>query len=263
MHATTIDDAIALMDEIIAHAIQSGSRAGYFAALYRKVTVKIKEEIARGFFDDNPRMETFDVIFANRYLKAYHQWQTGKQPTMVWQTTFQAQENWRPLVLQHLLLGMNAHINLDLGIAAARTAPGNDLPALKNDFDRINSVLAGLVNTVLGGLIAIWPPLRLLTLGKADDVIINFSMERARDQAWKLAQTLAPLPLDEQEDEIRDVDYQMTRIGMELAEPDFLLRTALLPIRLSERGTVAEKIALLNQPPQEMEFATLSLLLNN
>ena len=47
-----------------------------------------------------------------------------------------------PVILQHLLLGINAHINLDLGIAAVETSPGNQLAPLKNDFDMINKLLA-------------------------------------------------------------------------------------------------------------------------
>jgi len=36
--------------------------------------------------------------------------------------------------MQNLLLGMNAHINLDLGIAAVQTCGGADLIMLKDDF---------------------------------------------------------------------------------------------------------------------------------
>src|SRR5690606_41399624 len=57
-------------------------------------------------------------------------------------------ETWSPLVLQHLLLGMNAHINLDLGIAAAETAPGTALPALKRDFDEITTLLGEMLDDV-------------------------------------------------------------------------------------------------------------------
>ena len=39
-------------------------------------------------------------------------------------------------MLQHLLIGMNAHISLDLGIAAARTAPGEALPVLTQGIDQ-------------------------------------------------------------------------------------------------------------------------------
>jgi hypothetical protein len=43
---------------------------------------------------------------------------------------------------------MNAHINFDLGIAAAEFAPGDELPSLQHDFDEINNILAALVGQV-------------------------------------------------------------------------------------------------------------------
>jgi len=44
---------------------------------------------------------------------------TGQTPTESWVKAFDATEFWWLIVLQHLLMDMNAHINLDLGIAAA------------------------------------------------------------------------------------------------------------------------------------------------
>ena len=77
--ARDIDEVIAQLDDIIARSIRDGSRLGYFAALYRKVTAKVKEGIAQGRFEDGPRMERLDVTFANRYLEAMDQFRRGKQ----------------------------------------------------------------------------------------------------------------------------------------------------------------------------------------
>jgi hypothetical protein len=66
----TIDQVIDQLTEIIDWSRTTNSRLGYFAALYRKVTIKVKEGIAENFFDDGERMERMDVIFANRYLAA-------------------------------------------------------------------------------------------------------------------------------------------------------------------------------------------------
>ncbi|MEK7325664.1 MAG: DUF5995 family protein, partial [Chloroflexota bacterium] len=52
MTAENIDQVISQLDDIIATARREKSRAGYFAALYRKVTVKVKEGIAAGRFED-------------------------------------------------------------------------------------------------------------------------------------------------------------------------------------------------------------------
>ncbi len=150
--ATSIDGVIAQLSAIVEWSKQNNSRMGYFAALYRKVTIQVKKGIADNFFDDGPRMERLDVIFANRYIQACYQYQTGQTPTHSWVCAFEKTQRWWPIVLQHLLLGMNAHINLDLGIAAAETVPPEELQSLKGDFEKINNVLAGLV----GGCRANW-----------------------------------------------------------------------------------------------------------
>jgi hypothetical protein len=93
-------------------------------------------------------MERLDVTFANRYLTAYAQFRSGELPSRSWLSAFLATASSEPLVLQHLLIGMNAHIGLDLGIAAARTCPGDALAPLQRDFDRINTVLATLTPVV-------------------------------------------------------------------------------------------------------------------
>ena len=68
--AETIDEVIHQLTAIVEWSKQNDSRIGYFAALYRKVTIQVKKGIEQGFFDDNPRMERFDIIFANRYIQA-------------------------------------------------------------------------------------------------------------------------------------------------------------------------------------------------
>ena len=52
------------------------------------------------------------------------------------------------LILQHLLLGINAHVNLDLAVVAAEICPGEEITALRDDFMRINAVLAALLPKV-------------------------------------------------------------------------------------------------------------------
>ena len=66
----SIDQVIAALNSIILDTEVNNSVLGYFAVLYKKVTIKVKEGIAEGFFDDGPRMEALDVVFAKRYIEA-------------------------------------------------------------------------------------------------------------------------------------------------------------------------------------------------
>jgi len=247
MPASTIDEVLERLDELIERARSDSSRRGYFPALYRKVTASVKQGIHDGIFDDRERMERLDVVFANRYLEAVEADERGEAPTLSWQVAFEAADTWRPIVLQHLLLGMNAHINLDLGIAAAAAAPGAELESLHNDFNRINDVLANLVGGVKEELSTVWPALRLLDrlAGTKEDRVINFSMTQARDQAWRHAQRLAPLSEAERGARIEKLDHWVSDFGRLVWRPGYKARAITLWIRLRERGSVPEIIDLL------------------
>lgn len=217
-------------------------RLGYFAALYRKVTVKVKEGILAGRFENGERMEELDVRFANRYLEAYDLRRSGGQPTASWQISFEAAEKWRPIVLQHLLLGINAHINLDLGICAAETAPGDQLPGLKRDFDSINQVLAELVQPVEDSVGKVSPWINFLEKidPRADDAIINFSLDRARKSAWNFALRLNSLSESERIEAIKGRDQEVAKLGRLVYKPGrIVLPIGLLAIRLRESNDVA------------------------
>jgi uncharacterized protein DUF5995 len=240
-----IEPVIATLTAIIDRSAAQASRIGYFAALYRRVTRAVLAGL--GGFDDPLRMARFDALFAHRYLDALAAWEAGGRPSSSWRVAFQAAADPQPIVLQHLLLGMNAHINLDLGIAAARIAPGAALPGLHADFLRINVILGSLVNTVATELSQVSPLIGLVDelMGRDADHIANFSMEAARDWAWHVAETLAPLPLPLQEAKIFLLDRLVAGFGMHLYHPDPVLDAVYKVVRSRETDSVPEVIAVL------------------
>ena len=249
MQAETIDEVIAYLEDIIQTSRERNSRLGYFPALYKRVTIAVKEAIANGEFHNGPRMEKLDVIFANRYLAAYTEFMTGAEASTSWMIAFNATQRWRPIVLQHLFLGMNAHINLDLGVAAATVSPGNDLQSLEHDFNKINVILSSLINEVQDELAQIWPPMKWIDrfFGKTDEWLASFSMEKAREQAWKVAQSLAFLTGDEREKKIAEIDAEVAVFGDFIAHPGIILSLVALIIRLKEPRSVVKIIDILNR----------------
>ena len=245
--AATIDEVIMQLTAIVEWSKQNNSRMGYFAALYRKVTIQVKKSIQENYFDDGLRMERLDVIFANRYIRACYQYQIGQTPTQSWVRAFDATQHWWPIVLQHLLLGMNAHINLDLGIAAAESVPPEELQNLKGDFEKINQVLASLVGGVQSELAEIWPILGFFNryLGSVETAIINFSMEKARDAAWSFAEQLSPLADEQRQQVIAEKDDMMALFSRVISHPGFYGSLILGIIRLGERGTTRQRIEIL------------------
>jgi hypothetical protein len=245
----TIDDVVVALDDIIARARDENSRLGYFPALYRRVTVEVGNGIERGAFEDGERMEAFDVLFAGRYIDAYQRFLSGERVTGSWAVAFRAAQDRRPIVVQHLVFGMNAHINLDLGIAAARIAPGRALPGLRRDFEEINAILKSLVDDVEERLAGVWPWLRPLDwlAGGLDERLAGFSMEVARDHAWRFAEQLASLDEAGQEEQIARVDDWIEAFGMRLWHPSRWLSLPLALVRLGERGSVQSIIGELGR----------------
>lgn len=247
MQATTITEVIDTLKNIIEDSKKNNSTMGYFASLYYIVTVRIKEGIDKKEFQDNERMERLDVIFANRYLEAYHQYQAKEQPSACWKYAFDQNKKYWPIVLQHLLLGINAHINLDLAVAAEQTSPGNKINELKSDFDKINQILSGLVTNLESDLGAMWPTLKIILLftKKVDNFLIDFSMKLARDGAWKFATELAAMGPEEKINAIKKRDIKIADIAMLITKPGIIAGMIFKIIRLGERGTVQSKINLL------------------
>ncbi len=241
---SSIDEVIAILENIILETIAKNDPLGYFAVLYQKVTLKVKEGIENDFFDDGERMEKLDVLFAERYLNAYYAYQKEETVTASWEGVFMLSKNYWPIVLQHLLVGMNAHINLDLGIAAAEISRNKNIDDLEDDFKRINEILALLVNEVQDDLSRIWPTLKriLQSTRKVDDFLIDFSMELARDGAWKFAESLTHLPNKELDSLIVARDQKVAEKMNIITKPGLIARIILSIIRLGEKGSVSEKI---------------------
>ena len=243
----SIDEVIDRLTVIVNSSRDARSRLGYFAALYRKVTMQVREGILNGHFEDARRMERFDVIFANRYLEAHATFQRGGSPSRVWAFAFENAGAWWPIVLQHLLLGMNAHINLDLGIAAAQTMKGGSLEDLQGDFNRINGILASLVDDVQNELARVWTMLRVFNrlLGSVEDGLIEFSMTKAREEAWRSAGMFWSIPEADWPSAIDAQDNKMMRLARLVRSPGILAGMATRIVRAGEVQDVRRVIDIL------------------
>jgi hypothetical protein len=220
MSATTIDEVLARLNAIIDHSLLVPNRIGYFASLYARVTSNVRRGIlSQVVFEDNVRMALLDVVFANRFIDAYDTWRAGGAPSQSWQVAFLILDDADALVVQHLILGMNAHINLDLGIAAAEMAPNPEgLASLRNDFLQINVVLSRLVDIVQAELATLSPRIGTLEMFGAElqDRVFDFGMAAARDGAWALAERLVAAPKDQWAAIIAEQDDTVAALGRKI-----------------------------------------------
>jgi hypothetical protein len=249
MAATTIDEVLLQLDKIIADSRRTGDRAGYFASLYYKVTSRVKEGIGKNEFENGPRMEKLDVLFANRYLDALEKWRSGEPMTSSWKTALDATRHSRVLVLQHLLLGVNAHINLDLGIAAVETMQGQSLSDIEKDFDSINTIIGSLTYEVLNEINRISPLISLIGLHSANtaSILIQFSVSNARDGAWCFAEDLSKMTGADHSLFIEARDKNINTLGNTLLHFKGTLRFTLWLIHLFEWKDAVRIITTLHE----------------
>ncbi len=241
---TKIEKVINVLEEIVIESGNNEDPRGYFASLYLKVTRAVKSGIDNKEFMDNERMEKLDVIFAKRYIDAYYNSKTKTLITDSWSLAFKLDTDYWPIVLQHLLIGMNAHINLDLGIAAAEIMKGKDINDLEHDFNKINSILASLVGDVERDLAEIWPILgKILKVTKrVDNFLVNFSMTLARDGAWKFAQFLSKTHENSWHTAIKNRDINVAKKAKIITNPGWIVSLILMIVRLGEKGSISDKI---------------------
>jgi hypothetical protein len=171
-------------------AAEADDAVGCFAAMYAEVTALVERRCAEGRFADPDRMLAFVDGFAGYYTRALAD---RDRAPRCWRASFDVAARPQLLVVQHLLLGMNAHINHDLAQAVVDVADRTgDLAGVRPDFDAVNDVLADAYDVVLGRLdrVARWTSAAAsLGGGRA----FRFSLTTARRQAWGAAERLFAL----------------------------------------------------------------------
>ena len=243
-----IGELVSEMRVVVDAAREHDDANGYFAAMYLGVTTTVERGLTDGTFTAPDRLSELTTTFARRYLDALRLHRDGARPTESWQVAFRAAQTWRPTVLQHLLLGMNAHINLDLGIACATVAPGSAIVELESDFTQINDVLAGLVQAVQARLNRVSPLYRFVDdiAGGSDRAVVNFSIARARQEAWRFATALASTDRSTVDRRIVEQDLAVSRLATRVLRPGRIASTGLLAVRLTEKRHKGEIIEILS-----------------
>jgi hypothetical protein len=178
------------IDDLREIALAADDAAGFFPALYVRVTEGVAAGLRDGRFADPERMARLVEAFAGRYIAA----RTGQIPVPeCWQASWDVAGDGGLLIVQHLLLGTSAHVNHDLPLAVVEVAPDvGGLDALRPDFDAVNDVLAGAFTSVLRDLDRVerWAS-EAAALGGGR--VFNFSLRVARREAWASARRLDAL----------------------------------------------------------------------
>jgi hypothetical protein len=218
--------------------------------MYRQTTRTIGDRVAAGAFDDAERMGRFVEHFAARYLDPLAASRDGRPVPRSWRVVYDAATRDDMVVLQHLLLGINAHVNLDLAVVAADICPGVKIDGLHDDFMRVNDVLAALLPKVRACLGRFSPLLDVIDQvgGADDDKVLHFSIRVARDEAWSTARTLAAVDDPQRRAElVGSLDRRVAVLGRVVARPGGLLQRAVDVVAATESDDVVAVMDALGQ----------------
>ena len=246
----SIDSIIEQMDTIIQRCINEKSKLGYFAVLYKGVTTEVKAKIKIGYFDDNERMQKLVIVFAGRYLDAINRFWNKEHPSKSWLVAFETTQLNSPIILQHLMLGMNAHINLDLAIATAEVAPKESIANIKNDFNKIMNILSNMIDGVKIRLESVSPSIKIFDWvgGNSDEKIAGFTINKSRDLAWNTAEKLAFADKEQFIEKFKLHDEFVAILAKGISEPPgVLMDIGLFFIRLREEKNTSKVISALLQ----------------
>jgi hypothetical protein len=148
-HRDSIDGVVAAMQGRLDALGPEQEHRREFLGTYQRTTIAVGKAVRDGIFEDGPWVEDWDVAFANLYLDALDADLGGGRVPRPWRLAFEAPPDLKPL--QHVLLGINAHINYDLPQALLAVISDEEFrdPAIldrrRRDHERIDGVLSARV----------------------------------------------------------------------------------------------------------------------
>jgi hypothetical protein len=192
-----IDAVVREMQRRAEPLVDTCSHQALFALTYLRVTEAYAWSARQpGYYDDPGWTNHAVAVFAKYYLNAFDAWTADNGSTAVpkaWRIAFDNARDGKVSAAGNFFLGLNAHINHDLGLAmAAAGLTGPDGRSEKLNFDTINKLL----NSVTLPLIA---ELSARLDQSMDDSTLPLSLDATatgevlwgwREQAWRNAELL-------------------------------------------------------------------------
>lgn len=192
----TIDDVVQGFEALEVQFRAAGDRRAIFVTLYGTVSTEIRARLLQRRFSDNDWVDRYAVTFANLYLDALENYEEDRYDRVpkAWRLCFDLARAADGLVLQDMLLGVNAHVNHDLPFALEAISIDPDRARRYEDHRAVNDVLASVVERATVRIAALYAPgLEPLDeiAGSLDELLALFSLQVARDSAWESALTLS------------------------------------------------------------------------
>ena len=182
-----------------------GDARAIFLSCYALMTENMLAAVRGVRFQDTAWVHRLLHRFAGYYFEALDCYDCGDDPTpRVWRQVHDASRH-RPLhVLQHLLLGMNAHINYDLVLTLdellrpewLRLDEAGRRKRLQ-DHRQVNTIIAETIDEVQDSVVERHDPVLEVAdvlLGPLDERILSLLVTHWREEVWEKAVDLLNCP---------------------------------------------------------------------
>lgn len=167
-----------------------------FLRCYNMMTANMIEAVQQGRFQDGVWVGKLLHRFAAYYFEALEQFEHNDAHTPpVWSQVHDASTHQDLHVLQHLLLGINAHINYDLVLAlydelvAEWTDDDRDVRQQRMaDHNMVNTIIGETIDTVQDQVIERELPLMRLVdnlMGRVDEWLLSELISSWRSEVWE------------------------------------------------------------------------------
>jgi hypothetical protein len=223
--ATQSPLALTRMQSLLDQWEPLADRRVIFLSCYSRMTRNMLYSLEKGQFNDPAWVNDLLEHFAGYYFDALDAY-TGSPVAspVVWQHTFNAASDSLTRPVQHLLLGVNAHINYDLVLALIDVLE-SEWTALTesqrlqryDDHCQINEIIAYTIDEVQDEVLERYSPAMDLidrAFGRLDEFLIARLISGWRDQVWRQVMQWFETSSPEQQDSLlRQVEKTCVQRG--------------------------------------------------
>lgn len=203
-----------------------GDRRAVFATAYGLITREIVERANGGTFEDAAWVERYLVAFAELYRSSLCAHLEGdfENVAQPWRIAFDVSSEGRGLVIQDLLLGINAHIRHDLPLALEKVGVDPSRRQKYVDHTRVNEALEATTGRVQDQIAEYYAR----GLGVLDDLLLFLDEEIAqvafrtsREEAWSHGCNIAEAVTPEKRAEmVRALETNASLSARRIIEPN-------------------------------------------
>ncbi len=184
---------------------EASDKRAVFLDCYLRMTRGMLTAIEAGEFHDPVWVSALLIRFADYYFDALDAYERQSPATpAVWKLVHDATGRERTMILQDLLLGINAHINYDLVLTLvdmmdAEWSQLSDTHRQQRyaDHSHVNAVIGRTIDAVQDQVVEHYAPgLNVidLVLGPLDEWVMSRMIAHWRDEVWKNAVVLIETP---------------------------------------------------------------------